>query len=113
MADQKLTVKTEATTVADTDIIHVVVGGVSRKVQKINFLKELQAELGAQSFVELSDVDETTLEGNEGKVADKEPSSACPTWLDTRSTSTRRGGRPDWRWPRSVGRSDWHDSTTT
>ena len=68
MADQKLTAKTEATTVADSDVIHAVVSGASKKVTKVNFLKELQAEVDTSSFLGLADVDETTFEGKEGQV---------------------------------------------
>jgi len=39
MVDKKLTEITEATTVADTDFVHSVISGFSRKVQKRKFFK--------------------------------------------------------------------------
>jgi len=45
--DQKLTSKTETTTVNDASFQHIVQGGTSYKATKSNFLKEIQAQVNA------------------------------------------------------------------
>ena len=72
MADERLTDKSELSTVADGDKVHIVdvsdtsqnALGSSKWITKAN----LVGTPFAGAFTDLSDVDETTLTGNEGKV---------------------------------------------
>jgi len=72
MADQRLTDKTALTTPADGDLLEIIdvsdtsanAAGTTKKITKLNLL----GTPFAGAFTDLSDVDETTLTGNEGKV---------------------------------------------
>ena len=72
MADERLTDKTALTTPADGDLIEIIdvsdtsanAAGTTKKITKLNLL----GTPFAGAFTDLSDVDETTLTGNEGKV---------------------------------------------